>query len=49
MPLRLVLWEALCLGKSVEEALVWGSKNSASVLGFVGPQKGLLTFDKINQ
>ncbi len=37
------------LGESVEEALVWGSKNSASVLGFVGPQKGLLTFDKINQ
>ncbi|MBI5358731.1 carbohydrate kinase family protein [Candidatus Amesbacteria bacterium] len=34
--------------KSVEEALVWGSKNSASVLGFVGPQKGLLTLEKIS-
>ncbi|MEK7587101.1 MAG: carbohydrate kinase family protein [Patescibacteria group bacterium] len=40
---------AIMLGKTINEALVWGSKNSASVLGFVGPQKGLLTFDKINQ
>lgn len=40
---------AVMLGKSIEEAMVWGAKNSASVLGFVGPQKGLLTFDKINQ
>lgn len=40
---------AIIHNKSVEEALIWGSKNSASVLGFVGPQKGLLTFDKINQ
>lgn len=38
---------ALIYDKSVEEALLWGSKNSASVLGFVGPQKGLLTKDKI--
>ena len=38
---------AIMHGKSVEEALVWGSKNSASVLGFVGPQKGLLTLGTI--
>lgn len=40
---------AIMLEKSIEEAMVWGTKNSASVLGFIGPQKGLLTFDKINQ
>jgi len=39
---------AIMHGESIEEALVWGSKNSASVLGFVGPQKGLLTLDKIS-
>lgn len=38
---------AIIYGKSIEEAMLWGSKNSASVLGFVGPQKGLLTKDKI--
>ena len=38
---------AIIHNKPVEEALIWGSKNSASVLGFVGPQKGLLTLDKI--
>lgn len=38
---------AIIHGKSISEALVWGSKNSASVLGFVGPQKGLLTKDQI--
>lgn len=29
-------------GKTVEEALVWGTVNSASVIGYVGAQKGLL-------
>lgn len=29
-------------GKSVEEALRWGTVNSASVLGHIGPQAGLL-------
>ncbi len=33
---------ALIKGKSLEEALLWGSLNSASVIGYVGPQKGLL-------
>lgn len=29
-------------GKSLEEALLWGTSNSASVIGFVGPQRGLI-------
>lgn len=33
---------ALIKAKSLEEALVWGTVNSASVIGYVGPQKGLL-------
>ena len=33
---------ALIKGKSLEEALVWGTLNSASVIGFMGPQKGLI-------
>lgn len=33
---------ALVKGKTFEEALLWGTVNSASVIGFVGPQKGLL-------
>jgi sugar/nucleoside kinase (ribokinase family) len=36
-------------GKSVEECLVWGTVNSASVLGFVGPQAGLLTRQQIEE
>jgi ribokinase len=33
---------ALIKGKDFEEALLWGSVNSASVIGYIGPQKGLL-------
>lgn len=33
---------AVIAGKPLEEALRWGTTNSASVLGFVGPQAGLL-------
>lgn len=33
---------ALIKGKSLEEALIWGTLNSASVIGFVGPQRGLI-------
>lgn len=40
---------AVMLSKSIDEAMIWGAKNSASVLGFVGPQKGLLTLDKISK
>lgn len=30
-------------GKSLGEAMRWGTANSASVIGYIGPQKGLLT------
>lgn len=33
---------ALIKGKTFEEALLWGTVNSASVIGYTGPQKGLL-------
>ena len=33
---------ALIKGKEFEEALLWGSVNSASVIGYIGPQRGLL-------
>jgi sugar/nucleoside kinase (ribokinase family) len=33
---------ALIKGKTLEEALLWGTVNSASVIGFIGSQKGLL-------
>ena len=34
---------ALILGKPLEEGLVWGTLESSSVIGFVGPQRGLLS------
>jgi sugar/nucleoside kinase (ribokinase family) len=33
---------ALIKGKTVDEAMLWGLSNSASVIGYTGPQKGLL-------
>ena len=33
---------AIIKGKGLDEALIWGTINSASVIGYVGPQKGLL-------
>lgn len=33
---------AIIKGKTIEDALIWGTVNSASVIGFVGAQKGLL-------
>jgi sugar/nucleoside kinase (ribokinase family) len=33
---------ALVKGKSFEEALLWGTANAASVIGYTGSQKGLL-------
>lgn len=33
---------ALVKGKSLEEALLWGTLNSASVIGYIGSQRGLL-------
>ncbi|HLE49001.1 MAG TPA: carbohydrate kinase family protein [Patescibacteria group bacterium] len=38
---------ALIQGKSIEEALLWGTVNSASVIGYIGAQKGLLKKDEI--
>lgn len=38
---------ALVKGKSFEDALLWGTLNSASVIGYVGSQKGLLTEDEM--
>lgn len=34
---------ALIKGKSLEEALLWGTVNASSVIGYAGSQKGLLT------
>lgn len=39
---------ALIKGKTLEEALLWGTINSASVIGFVGSQKGLLKLDQLS-
>ncbi len=36
-------------GKSLDECLKWGTVNSASVLGYIGPQAGLLTADKMQE
>lgn len=36
-------------GKHLSEALRWGAINSASVIGAVGPQAGLLTTAKMNE
>lgn len=33
---------AIIKGKSIEDALLWGTLNSASVIGFIGPQQGLI-------
>lgn len=38
---------AIVHGKSLEEALLWGSVNSASVIGYTGSQKGLLKLDEM--
>jgi sugar/nucleoside kinase (ribokinase family) len=33
---------AIIKGKTLNEALIWGTVNSASVIGYTGPQRGLL-------
>lgn len=40
---------AVVKSKSYEEALLWGTINSASVIGYVGPQKGLIKEEDIPQ
>ena len=39
---------ALVHGKTLDEALLWGTCNSASVIGYTGSQKGLLKFEEMN-
>lgn len=40
---------ALILGKDIKEALTWGPINSMSVVSYVGPQKGLLSIEKLEE
>ena len=40
---------ALCMGKDLKEALLWGPINSMSVVQYVGAQEGLLTREKIEE
>jgi sugar/nucleoside kinase (ribokinase family) len=39
---------ALIHGKTLEEALLWGTCNSASVIGYTGSQKGLLKMEEMD-
>lgn len=36
-------------GKSIEDAILWGTANSASVIGYTGAQKGLLKLSEIDE
>jgi ribokinase len=38
---------ALLLGKKIPEALMWGSANASSVVSYVGPHKGLMTREQL--
>ena len=40
---------ALQHGRPIHDALLWGSANSTSVIGKIGPQAGLLTLDGIKK
>jgi len=40
---------AIIKGKSLEEALLWGTLNSTSVIGFIGPEAGLLDMNKMQE
>ena len=40
---------ALIKGKGFEEALIWGTVNSASVIGYVGSQRGLLKEEQLDE
>lgn len=39
---------AIIKGKTIEESLLWGTVNSASVIGYVGAQKGLLREEDVD-
>ncbi|MBI3260965.1 carbohydrate kinase family protein [Candidatus Berkelbacteria bacterium] len=36
-------------GKSIDEAMQWGTYNASAVIGEIGPQAGLLTVEKIHE
>lgn len=40
---------ALCKDKSISEGLLWGAINAKSAISFVGPHKGLLTEEQIEE
>ncbi|MCC7436301.1 carbohydrate kinase family protein [Candidatus Nomurabacteria bacterium] len=40
---------AILMGKSIQEALIWGPINSMSVVQYVGAQKGLLSMEKLEE
>ena len=40
---------ALIHGRTLDEALLWGTCNSASVIGYTGSQKGLLKINEIDE
>lgn len=40
---------ALIHGKTLDEALLWGTCNSASVIGYTGSQKGLLKVEEMDE
>lgn len=40
---------ALIHGKTIEEALLWGTINSSSVIGYTGSQKGLLKESELDE
>ncbi|OGD95319.1 hypothetical protein A3F02_02290 [Candidatus Curtissbacteria bacterium RIFCSPHIGHO2_12_FULL_38_9b] len=42
------LLSALCLGRPLAEAMIWGTVNSASAIQLLGPQNGLLNNDQAN-
>jgi sugar/nucleoside kinase (ribokinase family) len=40
---------ALIKGKTLQEGMLWGTINAASKVGYVGPQKGLLREDQLEE
>ena len=40
---------ALLLNKSMDEAIKWGKKQAASVVSYMGPKKGLLTLEQLQE
>jgi sugar/nucleoside kinase (ribokinase family) len=40
---------ALSLGKEISDALIWGATNAMSVVKYIGPQKGLMTKNEIEE